>query len=365
MFKSYKIASKIWQIEYDKSRASEVLIDRLKLYPNPKSIEEEPDIIVKILDSKKFDENNFQILAINPGNHIETKNGFIFFYKRTKIAWERINKKIHILVYFNNEKNVITKLNNIQFHYPYQRFGQIFHEQVICPTVLMFCNDTILMHGSGVSKNNKGNIFTGTGGSGKTSIALNLILKEKYNFLADDICFLNTNGKLYSNLEFPKIYNYNIKQNKFLKKIVFKGKNIIDRLQWIIKQHIPPKSVRRSINPKILFDNRIIDFVDLDKIFVLFRCNSEKMSVNQITNNELSIITYDIIKSEYSNLFQHIYWHNVNSVLLNKESIISEKRIEDKYKDFFIKDCNIPEKIVIRIPLQKKFIKHDELGKYL
>ena len=248
MDRLYRIASKLWQIEFDESEASEVLFGELELYDKMDNSHILPDIYVKISGQKET-----VCIANNPKIHFETEDGFLVVFRRSKVLWEKSKNRLYIEIFFDSKKKVYTKWNNIQFHYPYQRFGQMFHELVIVPTLLMFVDDVVVIHGSSVSINNEGYIFTGSGGSGKTSISTSLILEKDYKFVADDITFLNVSGRLYSNLEFPKIYYYNVKQNPALKKKLMDKRNIFDKIQWILKQNIPPYSVRRSVNPRSFF----------------------------------------------------------------------------------------------------------------
>ena len=52
----------------------------------------------------------------------------------------------------------------------------------------------------------------------KTSLELELCNRYNKNFLADDIVVVNDKGKAFPNLSYPKIYGYNLKNNKSLKR---------------------------------------------------------------------------------------------------------------------------------------------------
>lgn len=65
-----------------------------------------------------------------------------------------------------------------------------------------------LIHSAGVSKNNKGYLFTGRGSSYKTSLAMDLVRKFNYSFLGDDKVILGKNLKLFSFPVHLKAFEY-------------------------------------------------------------------------------------------------------------------------------------------------------------
>lgn len=356
MIRSYKIASKIWQIEFDESDASKVLHEQLNLYEKVNNNEVSSDVYVRINTNKKYD-----FIANNPKIHFETENGFMCVFKRLKVLWEKIQHKIYIDIIFDNRRNIITKWNNLQFHYPYQRFGQIFHELVISPTLLMFIDDVILIHGSSVSNDMGGIIFSGSGGSGKTSISSTLLFDKNYKFIADDITYLNINGKLYGNFEFPKIYSYNVKQNPSLKDKVINNRGFWDKVQWVIKQKIPPFRVRRSINPVILYDNKIGKSVELKYIYNLFRCNCKEVGVEKISKEILGKMNYEIIKTEYHTIYRHIQFHKYNRLAKGLPTLVSEDEILKKYNKIQNRVLEKVDVFLLKIPIDRQISNYNEL----
>lgn len=75
-----------------------------------------------------------------------------------------------------------------------------------------------LLHGAGVSKNNKGYIISGRGSSFKTSISMDLVRKSNFDFMADDKIILSNDGKVYSFPVHAKSFEFkssNIQEENF------------------------------------------------------------------------------------------------------------------------------------------------------
>jgi hypothetical protein len=56
MVETYRIASKIWQIEFDESDASKILHDQLGLYGKVNNNEISSDVYVRTNTNKKYNE---------------------------------------------------------------------------------------------------------------------------------------------------------------------------------------------------------------------------------------------------------------------------------------------------------------------
>ena len=78
---------------------------------------------------------------------------------------------------------------------------------------MLFFGNVLPIHGSAIISENKNVfIFSGTGGIGKTFLEMSFILKDNYGFFADDIVLIGDNCSAFANYAFPKIYQYNVKQ---------------------------------------------------------------------------------------------------------------------------------------------------------
>jgi len=74
------------------------------------------------------------------------------------------------------------------------------------------------VHCAGVSDHeNRAILIGGTGGVGKTSLEMELCRNYGCSFINDDISVLDSDGWVYPNLAFPKIYGYNLENNDKVK----------------------------------------------------------------------------------------------------------------------------------------------------
>lgn len=155
-----------------------------------------------------------------------------------------------------------------------------------------------LMHASVISMNNKGYVFLGNDGVGKTTIALNLLEKEETFFLGD-------NFTLYDN-QFIYQYTDNIRLNK----------NEIKRSQ--------PSFLQQSFVGKNRIYHNIIKEKTTEKIkpskFFLIE-QSNKLKVKKITTDSLlnSIFTINDFVKEFDK-YSYISAFNILSNNLDKYS---------------------------------------------
>lgn len=311
--------------------------------------------------------DNFKknIVAKNPSDHEELQNGFRCKLDDAFITWIFKDRKLKIYFDFNeNKKNLYRKFLSIQFTHPYENIGKIFHELVFIPTLFFFPDDISIIHGSAVQTNNdKAVLIGGTGGVGKTSLELSLIQKNNFKFLADDICIIDKNSNLWPNYAFPKIYRYNTQNNEELEKKVLKNRGFFDRFQWHFFKLFPNKPIRRRINPKIFYNNKLGVKSKLSDYFILFKGNFKKFNIRDISAEKAANLNLEIIKAEYSMFLKHIYWHRINRSVLKDELILDEEAILKKWlvlQKKVLKKCScnlveIPLKFSI-IDLEKKML---------
>ena len=100
-------------------------------------------------------------------------------------------------------------------------------------------------------------VVEGIIGVGKTSLELSMIQKNNFKFLADDVCLIDKNSNIWPNYAFPKIYRYNTQNKQEIEKKILKNRGYIDRFQWHFFKLFPNKPIRRRINPKIFYDNKV------------------------------------------------------------------------------------------------------------
>lgn len=294
------------------------------------------------------------ILAKNPSDHEELYNGFRCKLNDAFISWVFQDSKLKIYFDFDeNKKNLYRKFLSIQFTHPYENIGQIFHEMVFIPTLFFYPDDVSIIHGSAVQNNDdKAILIGGTGGVGKTSLELSMIQNNNYKFLADDISIIDKNSNLWPNYSFPKIYRYNTQNKEEIEKKLLKNRGFLDRFQWNIFKLYPKKPIRRRINPKEFYDEKIGIKSKLSDYFILFKGNFKEFNIKNISAEKAAELNLDIIKAEYSTFLKHIYWHRINRAVLKDKLILDEETILKKWLELqkkAFKKCNCN---LVEIPLK-------------
>jgi len=326
--KSYKIASKVFTIKYGKGLASELLKEELSIYEETKL---EPDVILGIND------NSFEkkILSKNPSIHEEIENGFSCKFGETEISWLKKGEKIYInMVFDENKKNFLQKLMSIQYTHPFENIGQIFHELVLIPTLFFYPADLSIIHGSALeTKDNKAIIIAGTGGVGKTSLELSLIFKNQSKFLSDDIVFVDKNCYIHPNYSFPKIYGYNTIGKKNLEQRILEKRSAFDKIQWNFSKIFLNRPIRRRVNPKVFYNDKISKGLELTNYYFLFRGNYSDFSFENISAETAAKINIEIIKTEYSAFLNHLHWHKTNRLAAKEKILIDAEQVLSKWHE--------------------------------
>ncbi|MBA1420216.1 MAG: hypothetical protein FAF03_04965 [Epsilonproteobacteria bacterium] len=348
----YEIFGRNIQINIENIQLKNILKEELQHYLiNNKNA----DVIITI--GEHFPKE--QEFSNTPTIHKSFKNAFLSDYGSYKILY--INDvQLNIYVSMENINNFLRKFISIDFRENYDRIGHIVHELVLVPLNLFF-NDRALIHASTMKNlyNGRTVMFGGTGGVGKTSLELLLCRELNYSFISDDIAIVTKDSGVYPNLAYPKIYAYNVENNKSLEKILFSNKPYIDKLQWnFIKKYRGNNRVRRSISPSKIYNSIEVNKNYVDEYYVLFKTNTvTSIEIFPITEEEATSVSFKIIQNEYQSVFQHIIWHEYNCELMNFSPLITMKNINqvtvDIYENFFKKvKC-----YKIKIPID---IKHDE-----
>lgn len=307
------IASLNVQIEGSDSVSMRILDTELALYPPAQG---EPDLVIQYSMTEPD-----KTWAQNPSIHFETKTGFRANFGVAIVEWCWDEKPRQIKFAANiSDRNLKYKIRNIQYNYPYEDIGQIFHELVLIPTIQIFFSEQIaLIHGSALATpDDQVLVFGGTGGVGKTSLELSLIKTRDYRFLADDIVILDQSGMIWPNFAYPKIYGYNTLGEADLKQRLLRGRSWDDRLVWELQMLRSPNKVRRRANPVKIFDGKIAQGGSLKSFYFLFRCNVPSLNIVPLDPDIATDMNLEVMASEYTILYRHLNWHRVNRLGLQQ-----------------------------------------------
>lgn len=118
----------------------------------------------------------------------------------------------------------------------------------------------LLLHGSAVSRNGEGYLFLGAGGTGKTTLALDLVINHGFNFLAEDFLIIK-DDEMYA---FPE--KVRVSEN-FLK---YSGMSSGGRFNFKIYNkyhiHLPKEKIVSSTKCNRIFFTQISPEIKLDRI---------------------------------------------------------------------------------------------------
>ncbi|MHA1695336.1 MAG: hypothetical protein ACTSUG_08755 [Candidatus Helarchaeota archaeon] len=298
---------------------------------------------------------NIEATHINPSIHFEIENGFAYKEQKFDISYQ-FNDDITIVNLYLHEKGNnfilwLKKINNIEFASIKERVGQIIHENILIPYNFSKPKRALIHSSSFLSPTGKNILIGGTGGVGKTSLEIELCMNKGYKFFADDISVINRN-KIFPNLAFPKIYAYNVVGNKQLKNEIFKNCSFFNRLVWEVKKtFFGPNKTRRKINPNLVYKNGVSNkSVDLDSYFILSKGNYSELSIKEISAKDAAFASINVIKTEYFNFINHLYWHEFNAQIHSYKPIFKINEILNIWTDNLSELFKDKNTYIINIP---------------
>ncbi|MCD4755825.1 MAG: hypothetical protein K8R75_08490 [Deltaproteobacteria bacterium] len=355
----YKMLGRVVQVEYGADPYSVNLMDELFLYPISQDIV--PDVIFRIGPHQVHGAlSNPKIHSFSPGSMLADMHSVI-------VKWNAYTHPFVVNLSFkkstrNNIINPLRRFLDRQYALSWESAGQIFHELVLVPSVY-FIKNLVLVHASAmISPEGQGILVGGTGGVGKTSLELELIMHRKWRFLADDIAFLTGSGQIYANLAYPKIYAYNVRGSSLIRKKLLSGRSVLDRIQWSLRSRISLSGVRRRVNPKDFYEGRIAQEGKLKAYFILSREECNSIEIQGISPELATILSVEVMKAEYWVFHQHLYWHRFNALLAGAKTIIDFDDILNRWGAILKQAFSEVPCFVIRIPTHKT---HNEITKYL
>lgn len=301
--------------------------------------------------------NTPEILSNNPKTHHEIENGFGM---KTYFGWvyyARESGNTKGTVTYIPAQNILRRnhffkwIIDKEFRHPYQKIPQVMHEIIFIPSILLLSKTLIPLHSSAVfdTKNEKLVVFSGSGGVGKTFLEMSFILKDNFQFFSDDILIVDDKLQGYVNLNWPKIYKYNVNQLPRLNRYVTSG--ILDKLHWGICQFNPivKGGCRRKINPLLFRDENTPTVKKIDEIYLLFNERTDTIHIDPLDPEIFGMISLEIIKSEYKDLFTHLNYHKFNRLSLGSKPVYELSQIGEKFIEILKKNKRVSIYIV-RIP---------------
>ena len=311
------------------------LEEELSFYPD---YETEPDesrrIIISIVDKPGSD-----TISTNPSSINVFETGFAMNLGYALIRWNLSSLKDNIikieLIPGKGHKGLrgfVKRFRSIGYEIFPEDIGKIIHELILVP-VTFFFKDKIILHGASLyNKVHKRSIVLGgTGGVGKTSALLRLGKGKDWVFLSDDIVVVDSEGIIYPNYSYPKIYAYNTMNNKPLERLILKKNGLPGKFQWKSIKRYNRSRVRRRLSPDLLYNTDYLEPA-LDCNLFLFRCNHPKSTgVERIDSKISTQLEMQIILAEYDTFFRYLRWYEYNAMGLGLEAYAKMDEFVENY----------------------------------
>lgn len=342
-----KIFGKTIAIQNTISSFDRELLSEFSLYQDP-DLDSNPDIDISITD-----EINSRIINNNPAMHYEYENGFGMKFGPIFIQWDFSTLPVRSFVCIQRIKKsplhaLTSKILSMEYTL-LKAIGQILHEFVLVPMTYFF-PDIAPVHGSSVIYKDGVIIFGGTGGVGKTSTLLSLKKKKKIAFYSDDHLILNRTNA-YPNFAYPKIYAYNVINERRMEKSILKNYSMASKLHWYFWKRVDQSKVRRRISPLDLFDKPGKNEYPVSSYLIFNRCSNDTMHIRRIESNQASALTLEIMKTELAGLNNHFYWHNYNRSIQGNHALFSLPDVFNRWKSIYTKAFHHKKTYIIDVPI--------------
>ncbi len=162
---------------------------------------------------------------------------------------------------------------------------------VIEPLGLFFLPEKIpLVHSAGIAFNGTGFLLSGSGGTGKTTIATRILeANKRASFLNDDMATTDASGKVHLYPRKVLVYRYNVENNAYINRRLKRQQSVSDRIHWNLHwSKNTRKMARRRISASSLFGREKVcgKPVSIGAVFYFER--GEELSLSQSTPEDFA-----------------------------------------------------------------------------
>jgi len=304
--------------------------------------------------------NQKAIISRNPKLMTRYEKGFSADFGVCSVEWDAINSsplRVNIQLRKIDYRSVLRRLRRLlsmEYSTEVERFEQILYELILVPTVY-FLPGLALVHAASVGTEKGCVLLTGTGGVGKSSALLSAAENKEIAFISDDIAVIDEAGLVYANFAWPKIYGYNCVGNNMQQELM-KGRGVVDKLHFSIRNKLNPSRVRRKIRPDRLFKKYIANGCPLKETLFLFRENVDGVQLESMSRDVAVRMISEVMSAEYYVLHKYLNWEAYNALGTGRTPLITMDGTIRKWEEVLDKalQTNIRK---MAIPLQ---IPHNE-----
>lgn len=328
---TYRMMGRNVEVRYDASKGATILQKELAAYP-PAAAPGEPDLVVRYAPVEYTG-----LRFANPSVHCEMEDGFIVRGRMATVRFRLAGTRLLGVDFYpvaarSPLMRGLRRMADMQYTSREERTGVIFHEWVAGPAAY-WAPDLALVHASSFSDARGVTLIGGTGGTGKTSLALELCLRHGFRFIADDISFIGEDGHVWPNLAWPKIYGYNLEGDPELTARLLGGRTAADRLHWALHRRRGPAFVRRRMAPADLYDECDREGRPLYRYVILIREDRSDIHISDISPTHAAAMSVRVMQAEYAGFHNHLHWHAVNRAAEDRQPTVSVSEVLQRWQD--------------------------------
>lgn len=297
----------------------------------------------------------------NPKTHFKYRNGMETIFPQANVRWEPYvdeGRTLRAVVAVGQcyRGGALHRALSLEYPNCVEWFQQVVHELVLVPAVY-FLQDRALLHASCVALDDKVIAFTGTGGVGKSAAMLALRRKSSASFLCDDILIVDSSGRAYGNMAWPKIYGYNF-SDPLLKKEVFSQRSVLDRFQFEVRCRNNPARVRRKVKPNMLYGDVASDGLVLTHIVTLVRVAGHDLEVREMPVEALARMSESVLLPEYAAFHQHLYWEEYNAIAAGASPTLTMAEVIERWRKVWNKcfESACLRKVLVPVSMNQKML---------
>ncbi len=345
---AYRMMGRNVAIWRDASKGAAILEKELATYPAAAG-SASPDLVVRYAPVE-YDGLRFA----NPSIHYEMEDGFIVRGRMATVRFRFTKDRLSGVDFYpvaaaSFLKRGMRRMADMQYTSREERAGIIFHEWVAGPAAY-WMPDLGLVHASSFSDERGVTLIGGTGGAGKTSLALTLCRRHGFRFVADDISFVGEDGHVWPNLAWPKIYGYNVQGDPELASRLLGGRAAADRLHWAVHRSRGLAFVRRRMAPDVLYDGCNREGGPVFRYVILLCEDRPDLHISEIPPACAAAMSVHVMQAEYAGFHNHLHWHAMHREAEGRPPSVSAPDVFQRWRETLTRVLERAQCRLARIP---------------
>lgn len=291
----------------------------------------------------------------NPAAHLEEESAFTASFRGVTVRYELEGSEIrraqmHLTHNSGPLERGFRRWISIGYTDLEESIGHTFHELVAVPAA-MTREPLAPVHAAAFVIDGRVVMLGGTGGVGKTTLVSRACMNFGAQFLADDISIVRSDGQVYPNLSFPKMYGYNAEADPVVWHRMWRGRGALDRVHWRLRRTFGPGGVRRRVGPRELFGSCATEPAALAVYAILVRDPAaSEVIVSPLDSAVAARMSLEVIRTEYDAFFRHLSWHAFNRLAVGRQPAIELDGLLDRWQTTLSAALHSARSVVVRLP---------------